>query len=133
MKRMTIGAVAIKSGIKITTIRFYERAGLMPVPTRTAGRHRSYTNNHVLRLQFICKARDLGFSIKEIRTLLDLAEQGQTSYRAVQHLAAVHLEKLRRKINNLIKLEAVLADAVGRCSGKQNTSCPVLDLLQAVD
>ena len=135
MERMTIGALAAASGIKITTVRYYERAGLMPAPMRTAGRHRNYTSAQLRRLLFICRARELEFSIEEISLLLILAEpaRAKTSCREVQHVAAAHLKKLRQKITGLMKVEAMLADAVERCSGKRIPSCPVLELLESTD
>jgi MerR family mercuric resistance operon transcriptional regulator len=131
MERMTIGTLATASGIKVTTIRFYERAGLMPVPTRTAGRHRNYTSAQLRRLLFICRARELEFSIEEIRILLVLAESAKPSWREVQHLAAIHLKKLRQKIAGLMKVEAMLSGAVERCSGKTIPPCPILELLES--
>src|SRR5262245_12671392 len=130
MNRMTIGMLAAASGLKITTIRYYERVGLMPSPSRTAGRQRTYTEAHQRRLLFICKARELKFSIEEIRTLLALAEPARRSCKDVQHLAATHLTGLRQKIAAMVKLEAMLAGAVAQCSGKSGPPCPVLDLLE---
>lgn len=132
MQRMTIGTLAAANGIKITTIRYYERAGLMPSPPRTTGRHRNYTIDHQRRLSFICRARELEFSIEEIRTLLVLAEPARTSCREVRHLAAAHVTKLRQKITALVKLEAKLAGAVARCSGEPHPPCPVLELLKSI-
>jgi MerR family mercuric resistance operon transcriptional regulator len=129
MKTMTIGSLAIEGGVRITTIRYYERAGLIPPPARTAGRHRNYTSNHLRRLRFICRARELKFGIQEIKTLLVLADSGRISCSEVQHLAAAHLEKMRQEISTLMKLEALLTDAVAQCSGRSNLRCPVLDLL----
>lgn len=132
MNRMTIGTLALASGVRVTTIRYYERAGLMPAPARTAGRHRNYTNDHQRRLLFICRARELEFSIEEIRMLLVLAEPTRTSCRDVQNLATAHLKRLRHRITSLVKLEAMLANAVARCS-EANPRCPILELLDAAD
>jgi MerR family transcriptional regulator, mercuric resistance operon regulatory protein len=126
---MSIGFLAAESGVKVTTVRYYERAGLIPPPARTAGRHRNYTSNHLQRLRLICRARELKFSIQEIKTLLVLADPARSSCCEVQHLAAAHLNKLRQEISVLMKLEAMLADAVAQCSGGPNLPCPVLDLL----
>ncbi|SRR6266540_334126 len=133
MDRLTIGKLAAETGVKITTIRYYERTGLMLPPSRSAGRHRMYTDDQRRRLFFICKARELEFSIEEIRTLLVFAEPGNRSCREVQHVAAAHLQKLRRKISVLAKLEALLAEALAHCSGKPSSPCPVLELLDAAD
>jgi MerR family mercuric resistance operon transcriptional regulator len=129
MKTMTIGFLAAGSGVKVTTVRYYERAGLIPLPARTAGRHRNYTGDHLQRLRFICRARDMKFSIQEIKALLVLADPARSSCRDVQRLATAHLRKLRAEISVLMKLEAMLADAIAQCSGEPNLPCPVLDLL----
>jgi MerR family mercuric resistance operon transcriptional regulator len=102
------------------------------VPTRTTGRHRNYASDHLRRLRFIRRARELEFGIDEIRTLLVLAEPARPSCREIQHLAAAHLEKLRHKITKLTKLEATLANAVERCCGETIPPCPVLELLKSV-
>ncbi len=133
MKRMTIGTLAAASGAKITTIRYYERAGLMPRPARTAGRHRNYSEDHLPRLLFICKARELEFSIEDIRKLLVLADAARPSCREVQCLTAIHVEKLRKRIVVLVKLEAMLSDAIAHCSEAPIIPCPVLKLLEATD
>jgi len=129
---MTIGSLAEAGRTSVTTIRFYERAGLMPFPERTAGGHRNYTNDHLRRLLFIRRARELEFSIEEIGTLLLLAEPARTSCREIQHLAIAHLTKLRQKITELTRLERMLAAAVDQCSGKPIPPCAVLELLEYV-
>jgi MerR family transcriptional regulator, mercuric resistance operon regulatory protein len=133
MRRFTIGTLAAASGVKITTIRYYERSGLMPQPPRSAGQHRHYTDDHLQRLVFICRARMLGFSIEDIRKLLVLADAAGQSCPQVEQLAAAHLEKLRNKIAVLKKLETLLSGAVAQCSGTPNTTCPVLELLESAD
>jgi MerR family mercuric resistance operon transcriptional regulator len=131
MERMTIGALAAASEVKITTIRFYERAGLMPAPARTAGRHRSYTTAQLRRLLFICRARELEFSIEEIKMLLVLAEPASPACREIQNLAGAHLKRLHQKIADLVKVEDELSAAVRTCCGKSNPTCPVLELLRS--
>ena len=130
---MTIGTLAASCGIKITTVRFYERAGLMPAPTRTAGRHRIYTRSQQRRLLFICRARELKFSIEEIRILLVLADPAKPACGDIQHVIAAHLNKLRHKIGYLMKIEAVLSAAVKNCSAKSIAPCPVLELLNSFE
>lgn len=129
---MTIGSLAASCRVKISTVRFYERAGLMPAPTRTAGRQRTYTKSQQLRLLFICRARELKFSIEEIRLLLALAEPPKKSCGEVRILAVAHLKKLRQKITDLTNVESVLSDAVRHCSARSSASCPILDLLENV-
>jgi len=103
------------------------------MPPRSAGSHRTYGEDHLLRLRFICRARELKFTIEDIRKLLVLADPARPSCGEVERLAAAHLEKLRRKILDMVKIEAALSDAVARCSEKPSIPCPVLKLLEAAD
>jgi MerR family transcriptional regulator, mercuric resistance operon regulatory protein len=132
MNRMTIGTLATTTGVKVTTIRYYERAELMPRPG-PAGRQRIYTEDHLRRLRFICRARELKFSIEDVRVLLILAEPARTSCRDIHDLAATHLQKLRREITALEKLATALSSAVAQCSGKPNPTCPLLEMLRSGD
>jgi MerR family mercuric resistance operon transcriptional regulator len=131
MKRMTIGSLAMAGRTHVTTVRFYERAGLLPAPERTVGGHRNYSNDHMRRLLFIRRARELQFSIEEIRALLAFDEPTLTSCHEVHLLAATHLKGLRRKIADLMKLEALLAGSIAQCSGKTFSSCAVLQLMES--
>jgi MerR family mercuric resistance operon transcriptional regulator len=129
--RMTIGRAAAASGTHVTTIRYYERAGLLPQPARPGGSHRVYANEQVDRLLFIRRARDLGFSIAQIRTLLELAGQPRTSCREVQQLGAAHLQEIRQKIRDLMQLESMLTATIAQCSGQPSAPCAMLDWLKA--
>ncbi len=128
---MTIGRLAKETGVNLETVRYYERIKLMPSPSRTKGGHRSYGAEHLRRLAFIRRARELGFGIEEIRALLALASPGHTSCSQVQKIAEAHLVEVRAKLADLAKLEGILADTVARCSGDPTPSCPVLDMLDA--
>ena len=131
-RRLTIGRLAALSGVNLETIRYYERIGLMPEPGRTEGGHRAYEAAHRQRLTFIRRARELGFGIAEIRTLLDLAEPQRRTCDEVRGVAAAHLEDVRSKLADLARLEAVLADTIGRCDRTGAApSCPVLEMLEA--
>lgn len=129
MRGLTIGKLAETAAVNLETVRYYERIGLMPEPGRTAGGHRSYGREHARRLTFIRRARELGFSIEEIRTLLDLAEPGHTSCAEVKIVASSHLEQVRAKLDDLAKLERILTETIKRCSGQPSPTCPVLDML----
>ncbi len=130
---LTIGRLAALSGVNLETIRYYERIGLMPAPSRTQGGHRLYDEAHRGRLSFIRRGRELGFGIEAIRTLLDLAEPVHRSCEDVRPIAASHLEEVRAKIADLVRLEAILAQTVSRCEGHASApSCPVLEMLEAV-
>jgi len=84
MRPLTIGTLAKASGVHLETVRYYERIGLMPKPSRTASNYRNFGPEHVARLSFIRRAREIGFSIREIRELLVLAEPGRAPCAEVQ-------------------------------------------------
>ena len=129
---LTIGKLAGLSGVNLETIRYYERIGLMPEPGRTEGGHRLYEPAHRQRLAFIRRARELGFGIDGIRALLGLAEPHRRSCEEVRLIASDHLQDVRTKIADLVRLEAILAGTVERCRDTAAApSCSVLDLLEA--
>lgn len=123
---LTIGRLAVSTGVNLETIRFYERVGLMPEPTRSQGGHRHYRPEHRQRLAFIRRARELGFSLDDIRALLALSAAGCLEARTI---AAKHLQTVREKIADLRRLEQVLDDAVTRCDTGEQQSCPVIEVL----
>jgi MerR family mercuric resistance operon transcriptional regulator len=125
---LTIGRLAQASGVNLETIRYYERIGLLQQPPRTPGGHRAYEDAHRRRLTFIRRARELGFTIEQVRELLKLSDDDQPCG-AVLALSAAHLEEVRRKLADLTRLEAILARAVSQCSGGAETGCPVLEML----
>ncbi len=129
MKCLTIGQLAAATGVNLETVRYYERINLMPSPARTASGHRAYEEAHVRRLTFIRRARDLGFSIEQIRTLLALSEPSPASCAEVRPIAQTHLGEVRAKLADLARLEGILAATIARCSADPAPSCPVLDML----
>lgn len=131
MRALAIGRLAAMAGVNPETVRYYERIKLMPPPARTASGHRAYEQAHFRRLAFIRRARELGFSIDEVRTLLALAERSRASCAEVREIALARLQDVRTKLANLAKLECVLAETVARCSGDAAPQCPVLDMLGA--
>jgi len=124
-----IGALSRLTGVNIETIRYYERIGMLPAPPRTASGRRVYGDTERRVLAFIRRGRELGFSPPEIRALLDLGAPGDASCGEVRDIASAHLDSVRAKIADLVKLESVLADAVARCTGDTAPVCPVLDVL----
>jgi MerR family mercuric resistance operon transcriptional regulator len=130
MRELTIGKLASAAGVNLETVRYYERIKLMPAPDRTKGGHRAYEEAHVRRLAFIRRARELGFSIEDIRALLALAEPVRDSCSQVREIAVAHLDEVRAKLADLAKLERILAETVARCSGGAAPQCPVLDMLE---
>jgi MerR family mercuric resistance operon transcriptional regulator len=127
-----IGELSRRSGCNIETIRYYERIGLLPRPPRSASRYRLYGRDDVNRLTFVRRARELGFSLDEVRALLALsAEQGRETCVEVRELAVSHLADVRAKIADLRAMERALADAVRRCDAGEPAGCPLIDALSA--
>ena len=127
-----IGDLSRRTGCNIETIRYYERIALLPIPVRSAGRYRLYDTADVRRLAFIRRARKLGFTLPEVRTLLSLsAGDRQGAYANVCELAENHLAEVRAKIADLQALERVLADAINRCAAGEVPGCPIIDALSA--
>ena len=127
---ITIGELSRRTGCNVETVRYYERIGLMPSAPRTAGRYRLYGDADVRRLAFVRRARELGFTLIDVRTLLTLAP-GQSDGPCAQAraLAAAHLADVRSKIADLRAMERVLDDAVDRCTTGNTPNCPVIDAL----
>ncbi len=132
---LSIGGLSQRTSVNIETIRYYERIGLMDKPPRTTGGHRSYAMGDVNRLRFIRRARELGFGIEDIRTLLLLSERGHASCAEAREVAAAHLADVRAKQNDLAKLETILSKTVSQCdarsAGEVTPLCPVLEVLQS--
>ncbi len=129
---LSIGELSRLTGIHIETIRYYERVKMLPAPPRTEGGRRVYSESHRRTLGFIRRARDLGFSLDEIRSLLKLNQSGRASCAEVQEIASKHLGSVRTKLADLARLEAVLSETVGQCAGNITPGCPVLDILDTV-
>ncbi len=123
-----IGELSRRSGVHIETIRYYEKVGLLPRPSRTAGGHRFYADDALKRLTFIRRSRELGFSLDEVRNLLGLVEGGFTCGE-VQEAALMHLSDIRRKIADLRRMERVLAETAKHCEGGAAPRCPIVDVL----
>lgn len=123
-----IGELSRRTGCNIETIRYYERIGLLPAPPRR-GRYRSYGPEDVGRLGFVRRARELGFTLDEVRALLGLAARGQASCADARGLAAAHLEDVRTRIADLKRMERVLADTVRACDAGDDTCCPLISAL----
>ncbi len=126
---MSIGELSKQTGCKIETIRYYEKIGIMPIPSRGTGGHRIYVFEHVKRLLFIRRGRELGFSLQSIRDLLHLADRKTTSCKKVRNITTAHLEEVQGKINDLKSMEKVLADLVKRCKGRTIPDCPIIESL----
>jgi MerR family mercuric resistance operon transcriptional regulator len=127
--RIAIGGLSKHTGANIETIRYYERVGLLPAPTRSPGGYRLYGSDHLKRLIFIRRARTLGFSIGEVRTLLRLADERKRPCAEVRVVANAHLKDVRAKIADLRRMERVLKTTVARCASGKRADCPVIEAL----
>lgn len=127
--RIAIGRLAKHTGTNVETIRYYERLRLWPAPARSAGGYRLYGTAHLKRLSFIRRARALGFSIAEVRTLLRLADERKRPCAEVRVVADAHLADVRNKIADLKTMERVLKDTVARCADGTGSHCPLIDAL----
>lgn len=126
---MNIGELARATDSKPETIRYYERIGLLPVPPRTGGNYRDYSAAHVSRLAFARRARDLGFSIEQVRALLDLADHKEQSCEAVDAIAREHLVQVKRKLADLAALRRELELLIGQCRHGTIAECRILEAL----
>lgn len=128
---MTIGQLAKSAGVKIETVRYYERIGLIAKPARSSSGHRNYSNEDMRHLIFVRRARDLGFSIEDIRALLKLAAPDQKPCAEVKSIASAHLNSLQAKLGDLIRLEKILVETIEQCSDDRSPACPILEMLGA--
>lgn len=126
---MKIGEASAASGVSQRMIRHYEKIGLMPAALRRDSGYRDYSDDDVHRLRFIANARDLGFPIEEIRSLLDLWEDRGRSSAEVKALATARAQELGRKAAALAAMRRVLLDLASRCHGDDRPDCPILDTL----
>lgn len=127
---LTIGDLGRATGTKVETIRYYEKAGLLPQPARTAsGNYRAYTAAQLGRLSFIRRSRDLGFTLEQIRALLDLADQRDQDCEAVDGIAREHLAEVERKIADLSALRQELHEMIERCHHGTVAECRIIEAL----
>lgn len=125
----TIGRMARETGVKVTTIRYYERIGLLPEPARSAGNTRIYDVEHLARLAFIQHCRELGFSQKAIRELLGLTDHSEQSCEAVTDIARAHLDEVNRRITRLQTLKSELERMISLCTGGRIDQCRIIETL----
>jgi MerR family mercuric resistance operon transcriptional regulator len=129
MTPFTIGSLSRDTGCNIETIRYYERIGLMPKPPRSKGGHRLYEKDHLKRLSFIRRSRDLGFTLEEVRGLLRMIDGHDYTCDEVKVLTLNHLQEVQQKIADLRRLERVLKTMAAECEGGNIPDCPIIDAL----
>ncbi len=124
---MNIGALAKNTGVSAKMIRHYERLGLIPKAERSVSNYRTYSQRDVQTLRFIRRARDLGFSLKQIESLLDLWRNPQRTSAEVKALANQHIEQIQQRISQLEGMRSLLQGLMAECHGDQRSECPILD------
>lgn len=130
MKPLTIGKLAHAAGIGIETIRFYERTRLIPEPARTESGYRQYPEEIITRIRFILRAKELGFSLKEIKELLSLRASPKARCAEIRKRAEAKVNDIDAKVRSLLAMRNALLKLVKQCSGKAPaTECPILEAL----
>lgn len=126
---LTIGQLARRTGTKAETIRYYERIGLLAAPSRSGGNYRHYAPDATRQLAFVRRARELGFSIGQVRELLGLATEQDADCTRIDEVARTHVEAIEHKIRDLRQLKTELERMIGSCPGGRVSDCRVLDAL----
>jgi len=127
---MSIGELSRKTGCKIETIRYYEKTGLMPSPPRSQGRHRVYAEDHLKRLTFIRRGRELGFSMEQLMSFLAMMDARELSCGEVAIEVEQHLNAVRHRLEALKRMERTLSATLAQCHRGGQPDCPIIDALQ---
>lgn len=127
---MKIGELAQKADVNIDTVRYYERQGLLPVPQRQRSGYRQYAVGDVSRLRFVRRAKALGFTLQEIRELLELSSQRETDMSGMKSVAIEKLADVEDKLAELTRIRDGLQALVASCPGHGALAqCPILNAL----
>lgn len=129
MQNFNIGELARAAATPAPTVRYYEKIGLLQSPARTASNYRTYGSGDLDRLIFVRRARDIGFSIEQIRNLLDLSDQREHDCGTVDCLAREHLDAIEQKIADLTALKVQLSGLLSSCGGGKVADCRIIDAL----
>lgn len=130
---LTIGRLAKASGVKVTTIRYYESIGLIDSPDRSEGGQRIYEPEAVERMRFIRHARDLGFTLDSIRELIALSRNEERSCAEIDEIARRHAADVKGRIKRLRSLQLELNRMIGECSVDRVADCRILEVLSNHD
>lgn len=129
---LKIGEVAVRGGVNLQTIRYYEREKLLPEPPRLASGYRVYPEQTVRRVRFIKRAQEIGFTLSGIRELLDIRMNADRDSSDVRNLAKAKITEIEMKIQTLNRMKEVLSRITERCSGCRPTSeCPILESIDS--
>lgn len=127
---LNIGEVASQTGITVETVRFYEKKTLIDAPLRSESGYRQYPLETVKRIRFILRAKDVGFTLKDIGELLELRQEPGNSCTDIKVRTSRKIEEVDHKIEDLRRIREALARMIMKCSGKGSLSeCPILEEL----
>jgi Cu(I)-responsive transcriptional regulator len=126
---LTIGDLGKATGTKVETVRYYEKIGLLPKPPRTGGNYRDYGEAELGRLSFIRRARDLGFSLDQVRALLKLSDDKGHDCAGIDRIAHAHLQEVDRKLADLTALRRELKAVIDSCQGGIIADCRIVEAL----
>jgi MerR family transcriptional regulator, copper efflux regulator len=131
METLTIGQIAKRAEVGVETVRFYERRGLLEEPDRSRSGYRQYDESVVRRLEFIRRAKELGFTLKEIKELLSLKLAPSTACASVKRRAEAKIEDIEGKLRTLRRMKKALIKLTESCHGNGSVAeCPILDALE---
>lgn len=130
----TRGELADRAGVHPETLRYYEEEGLIPDPRRSGAGYRLYGSHYLPRLRFIQRAKNLGFTLREIRELLELRVGEESDCGDVRRMGEEKLADIEQKISDLKRFRSALLTLIDRCDGEGPTgSCPILEVLETKD
>ncbi len=132
MAEYFVGQLANESGINVETVRYYENIKLLPKPKRRKSRYRVYDESDLARVKFIVRAKELGFTLKEIKELLELKIDSQAKCGDVKHLTEHKLKDIDNRIKDLRKIRSVLIKLIEQCINEEVSSeeCPILESIE---
>jgi MerR family transcriptional regulator, copper efflux regulator len=132
MPGLKVGEVARRAGVNLQTIRYYERRGILAKPRRTGSNYRAYPEDAVLRVRFVKRAQELGFTLKEIEELLSLRAAPRSRCADVRQRAKVKVQGIGEKVRTLQAMRKALTKLIGECAGEGPvTQCPILEALDS--
>lgn len=129
MIAIPIGGLSDRTKVKVETIRFYERIGILPAPPRTQGGHRVYGEDQIKRLSFIRRSRELGFALESVKQMLRMVDGGDVTCEQVRQISSNHLNDVRAKLTDLKRMEKALSKTVNKCGGGKAPDCPIIEAL----
>ncbi|GJQ43420.1 MAG: heavy metal-responsive transcriptional regulator [Ignavibacteriaceae bacterium] len=133
MEQYKVGEIAKMVDMNVETLRYYEKIKLMPKPKRKESRYRLYDDNDLRRLKFIKRAKELGFTLKEIKELLNLKIESTATCGDVKHLAEHKLNDIEERIKDLKNIKSVLVKLINQCVCEEVSTeeCPILEVIES--